>query len=60
MVAVNPPGGFLLDADTTDQQIGRHAALCADDDRCRTRTDNLSATMRRTAADIQDRWPICR
>jgi pimeloyl-ACP methyl ester carboxylesterase len=56
MVAVNPPGGFLLDADTTDQQIGRYAALCADNDSCRTRTDDLAATMRRTAADIQDRW----
>jgi pimeloyl-ACP methyl ester carboxylesterase len=56
MVAVNPPGGFLLDADTTDQQIGRYAALCAVDDSCRTRTDDLAATMRRTAADIQDRW----
>ena len=56
MVAVNPPGAFLLDADTTDEQIGRYAALCADDDSCRTRTDDLAATMRRTAADIPDRW----
>src|SRR5829696_5580743 len=56
MVAVNPPGNFLLDADTTDEQIGRYAALCADDDSCRTRTDDLAATMRRTAADIPDRW----
>src|SRR5215204_2192850 len=56
MVAVNPPGNFLLDADTTDQQIGRYAALCADDDSCRTRTDDLAATMRRTTADIPDRW----
>ena len=55
MVAVNPPGNFL-DADTTDEQIGRYAALCADDDSCRTRTDDLAATMRRTAADIPDRW----
>jgi TAP-like protein len=53
---VNPPGGSLLDADTTDQQIGRYAALCAADDSCRTRTDDLAATMRRTAADIPDRW----
>ena len=56
MVAVNPPGAFLLDADTTDEQIGRYAALCAADDSCRTRTDDLAATMRRTAADIPDRW----
>jgi pimeloyl-ACP methyl ester carboxylesterase len=56
MVAVNPPGAFLVDADTSDEQIGRYAALCADDDGCRTRTDDLAATMRRTAADIPDRW----
>jgi pimeloyl-ACP methyl ester carboxylesterase len=56
MVAVNPPGNFLLDPDTTDEQIGRYAALCADDDSCRARTDNLAATIRRTDADIPDRW----
>ena len=56
MVAVNPPGAFLVDADTSDEQIGRYAALCADDDSCRTRTDDLAATMRRAAADIPDRW----
>ena len=56
MVAVNPPGNFLLDADTTDEQIGRYAALCANDDSCRNRTDDLAATMRRTTADIPDRW----
>ena len=56
MVAVNPPGNFLLDADTTDEQIGRYAALCANDDSCRARTDDLAATMRRTVADMPDRW----
>jgi pimeloyl-ACP methyl ester carboxylesterase len=56
MVAVNPPGAFLFDADTTNEQIGRYAALCAADGSCRTRTDDLAATMRRTAADIPDRW----
>src|SRR5215203_6132560 len=56
MVAVNPPGNFLLDPETTDEQIGRYAALCAGDDSCRARTDDLAATIRRTAADIPDRW----
>src|SRR5215207_6332645 len=56
MVAVNPPGNFLSDADTTDEQIGRYAALCADDDSCRARTDDLTATIRRTTADIPGRW----
>src|SRR5215212_404237 len=56
MVSVNPPGAFLFDADTTDEQIGRYAALCAHDDSCRARTDDLAATMRRTSADIPDHW----
>src|SRR5215208_2528317 len=56
MVAVNPPGNFLLDADTTEEQIGRYAALCANDESCRARTDDLAATMRRTVADMPDRW----
>ncbi|MGH3018709.1 MAG: alpha/beta hydrolase, partial [Gaiellaceae bacterium] len=56
MIGVNPPGNFLWDAKTTDQQIGRYAALCSKDDRCRERTDDLAASMRKTAAEIPDRW----
>ena len=56
MIAVNPPGHFLWDAKTTDEQIGRYAALCAKDDSCSSRTDDLAASMQRTAADIPDRW----
>src|SRR6266545_1034449 len=56
MIAVNPPGHFLWDAQTTDQQIGRYAALCSKDDACRKRTVDLTASLRRTAADIPDRW----
>lgn len=56
MVAVNPPGAFLLDADTTDEQIGRYSDLCAEDPSCRERTDDLAATLRRISADIPDRW----
>ena len=32
MIGVNPPGHFLWDAKTTDEQIRRYAALCAKDD----------------------------
>src|ERR687897_2707183 len=56
MVSVNPPGNFLLDPELTEEQIGRYAALCADDDSCRARTDDLAATMRRTTADMPHRW----
>jgi pimeloyl-ACP methyl ester carboxylesterase len=56
MIGVNPPGHFLWDAKTTDEQIGRYAELCSKDDSCSKRSDDLAATMRRTAADMPDRW----
>jgi pimeloyl-ACP methyl ester carboxylesterase len=56
MIAVNPPEHFLSYPSTTDEQIGRYAALCAKDDTCRTRTDDLSAAMHRTDAEIPNRW----
>jgi pimeloyl-ACP methyl ester carboxylesterase len=56
MTGVNPPGNFLWDPDTTDEQMGRYAALCAEDAGCRARTDDLAATVRRVAADVPERW----
>ena len=53
---MNPPGHFLWDAKTTDEQIGRYAELCAKDVSCSRRTDNLAASIRRTAADIPEHW----
>jgi pimeloyl-ACP methyl ester carboxylesterase len=56
MTGVNPPGNFLWDAATTDEQVARYAARCADDAVCRARTDDLTATMRRVAANVPKRW----
>lgn len=56
MVAVNPPGGFLWYADLTDEQIRRFARLCAANDACRARTDDLAATVARVADDVPERW----
>jgi pimeloyl-ACP methyl ester carboxylesterase len=56
MIGVNPPGHFLWDAQTSDEQIRRYAELCAKDSDCRQRTDDLAATMRRMVADMPDRW----
>jgi pimeloyl-ACP methyl ester carboxylesterase len=56
LIGVNPPSHFLWDPKTIDAQIGRYAALCAKDDSCRMRTDDLAGSMRRTASDIPDRW----
>jgi RND superfamily putative drug exporter len=56
MIGANPPGHFLWDPKTTDEQIRHYAGLCSKDATCRGRTDDLAATMRETAADIPDRW----
>src|SRR5947207_515563 len=56
MIAVNPPGNFLWDAKTTDEQIRKYSALCAEDDSCRKRSDSLVASIRRATADIPDHW----
>ncbi len=56
MIGVNPPGNFLWDPKTTDEQIGRYAELCSKDESCSERTDDLAASMRETGADIPGRW----
>jgi pimeloyl-ACP methyl ester carboxylesterase len=54
MIGVNPPGNFLWDAKTTDEQIARYAELCSKDADCSKRTDDLAATM--SGTDIPKRW----
>jgi pimeloyl-ACP methyl ester carboxylesterase len=56
MVAVNPPGHFVWDEKTTDEQFGRYAALCAKDHTCRSRTPDLAASLRLASRNIPDRW----
>src|SRR5215216_935782 len=56
MLGVNPPGHFVWDEKTTDEQIGRYAVLCSKDDACRKRTDDLAASLRLAYENIPDRW----
>jgi pimeloyl-ACP methyl ester carboxylesterase len=56
MIGANPPGHLLWDGKTTDEQIRRYAELCAQDASCSERTDDLVASIERTAADMPDRW----
>ncbi len=56
MIGVNPPGHFLWDTGTIDDQISRYAALCASDASCSGRTHDLAASIRRTAAAMPERW----
>ncbi len=56
MLAVNPPGHFVWDAEVIDEQIEDYARLCAQDPECSARTDDLAASMRRLSEDMPDRW----
>jgi RND superfamily putative drug exporter len=56
MIAVNPPGHFLWDPKTTDAQIRRYSRLCAQDAACSRRTDDLAASIKKTASDMPDRF----
>jgi pimeloyl-ACP methyl ester carboxylesterase len=55
-LAVNPPGNFLLDSETTDGLLERYAELCAGEAGCSRRTDDLAASLRRVSADLPGRW----
>lgn len=56
MVGVNPPGHFLWDAATFDEQVGRYGELCVASADCSSRTPDLLATIRETAARPPERW----
>jgi pimeloyl-ACP methyl ester carboxylesterase len=56
MIGVNPPGNYVWDGETTDEQLARYATLCSRDADCSARTADLVASIRRTNADLPDRW----
>jgi pimeloyl-ACP methyl ester carboxylesterase len=56
MIGVNPPGNYLWDAKTTGEQIGRYAALCAENASCRSRTPDLAASLHSAYEHIPSRW----
>lgn len=58
MIAANPPGHFLWDPAITDRQLAHYTELCRADAGCAARTDDLTASMRATAAKLPDRWGI--
>jgi pimeloyl-ACP methyl ester carboxylesterase len=60
MVGVNPPGNFIWYPQTTDEQIRKYAALCAEQQACNSRTDDLAATLAATSRDMPDRWGFLR
>jgi uncharacterized membrane protein YdfJ with MMPL/SSD domain/pimeloyl-ACP methyl ester carboxylesterase len=56
MIGVNPPGHFLWDARTTDEQIRRYVALCKRDASCRSRTPDLAASLHSASEHVPERW----
>ena len=56
MIGVNPPGNFLWDPKTTDEQIDRYAALCAQAASCRSRTPDLAASVKSVFAHVPSHW----
>ena len=56
LIDVNPPGGYLWDAQTTGEQIRRYAALCAQDSSCRSRTPDLAASIHSAYENIPGRF----
>jgi pimeloyl-ACP methyl ester carboxylesterase len=56
MLAVNPPGHFVWDEKTTDEQIQRYVELCANDAACSRRTDDLAASIHSAYEGMPDRW----
>lgn len=56
LVGANPPGHFLWNAKTTDEQLQRYSALCAKDEGCRGRTDDLAASVHSEFDQMPGRW----
>ena len=56
LIGVNPPGGYLWDAQTTGEQIRRYAALCAQDSSCASRTPDLAASLHSAYEHIPGRF----
>ena len=56
MIGVNPPGNFLWNPKTTDEQIRRYAALCAQATSCRSRTPDLAASLTSSFAHVPSHW----
>ena len=58
MIGVNPPGNFLWDAKTTNEQIQRYSALCAQAASCRSRTPDLAASVKSSFAHVPSHWGL--
>jgi pimeloyl-ACP methyl ester carboxylesterase len=58
MVAVNPPGRFWWDGAILEEQILRYSALCAEDEYCSSRTNDLAASIQKALDNMPKRWLV--
>jgi len=58
MVAVNPPGRFWWDGAILEQQILRYSTLCAKDEYCSSRTNDLAASIQTALDNMPKRWLV--
>ena len=58
MLAVNPPGRFVWEPETTDSQFEFYSQLCSEDSGCSGRTSDLAADFSDVAHDLPSRWLI--
>jgi len=58
MVAVNPPGRFWWDGAILEEQILRYSALCAEDEYCSSRTNDLAASIGEALDYMPERWLV--
>lgn len=56
MIAVNPPGHFVWEPSTLDDQIAYDSALCANDETCSDRTNDLELSIRNVLKNMPERW----
>src|SRR5579875_1866852 len=56
MIGVNPPSNYIWNPKTTNEQIRRYAALCAQAASCRSRTPNLAASVKSSFAHVPSHW----
>jgi pimeloyl-ACP methyl ester carboxylesterase len=56
MVGANPPGRFVWEPKTIDQQIEYYNRLWTQDSACRSRTNDLTKTMRNVLQNMPNHW----
>jgi pimeloyl-ACP methyl ester carboxylesterase len=58
MVAVNPPGRFWWDGAILEEQLLRYSALCAENEYCSSRTNDLAASIHKALDNMPQRWLV--